>query len=395
MPPISGSESGGGAAAGWPDARPGTAQAHDAFAWRALVQETPRTWLVTGAAGFIGSHLVETLLRLDQSVIGLDNFSTGSRRNLADVAAQVGASAWSRFHLVEGDLRVPADCARAMVHPEAGPVRHVLHQAALGSVPRSLRDPLATHDNNVTGFVHMLIAARDAGVESFVYASSSSVYGDHPALPKVEDNIGNALSPYAVSKRSNELYADVFARSYGMQLTGLRYFNVFGPRQDPEGPYAAVIPLWTAALLRGDTVWINGDGETSRDFCFVANTVQANLRAALISDASGSAGQGGASPPAQATAPDSRFGNARVFNVAVGERSTLNDLVRSLAAGLAAVGLSVQPDVRYREFRPGDVRHSLADIERIRTALAYAPTHTLAQGIVETLPWYLAQIGSR
>lgn len=320
-------------------------------------------WLVTGAAGFIGSHLVETLLAAGQHVRGLDNFATGHRHNLQQIRQAVGEEAWARFAFVEGDIRDRAAC-RAAVEG----VDHVLHQAALGSVPRSIADPLTTHDVNLTGFLNMLDAARSAGTGSFVYAASSSTYGDEPNLPKVEDRIGNPLSPYAVTKLVDELYAAIYQRSYGFQAIGLRYFNVFGPRQDPAGAYAAVIPRWTAAMLAGDPVTINGDGETSRDFCYVANAVQANLRAAL------------AGPEAQ----------GEVFNVAVGDRTTLNDLFGLLRDGLGARQVHYALPAAHGDFRPGDVRHSLADIGKAARLLGYAPTHDLAAGIDEALPWYIA-----
>lgn len=362
-------------------------------AWAVLQQQlrvTPRVWLVTGAAGFIGSHLLETLLDLDQQVVALDNFATGFQHNLDEVARRCGAQRWARCHVVEGDIRDPRVCAASLHHPDGGRVDHVLHQAALGSVPRSLKDPAATHEVNVTGFLNLLIAARDAQVASLVYASSSSVYGDHPGLPKVEAAIGHALSPYAVSKRSNELYADVFARSYGLRATGLRYFNVFGPRQDPHGAYAAVIPVWTAALLRGDTVWINGDGETSRDFCYVANAVQANLLAAVraAQGRDSAAGEGIGTAAATGAA-------ASVYNVAVGERSTLNQLFASIRDALAGEGVAATVQPSYRDFRAGDVRHSLADIGRARAELGYAPTHTLAEGLQVAMPWYAESLRVR
>lgn len=338
-------------------------------AYQRLLRElpsAPRAWLVTGAAGFIGSNLLETLLRLDQRVVGLDNFATGHRRNLDEVRERVAPAQWARLAFVEGDIRDPACCREACRGAD-----HVLHQAALGSVPRSLDDPLATHAVNVTGFLNMLIAARDAGVRSFTYAASSSTYGDHPALPKVEHAIGRPLSPYAVSKYADELYAEVFARNYGFASIGLRYFNVFGPRQDPDGPYAAVIPRWTAALLKGEPVWINGDGESSRDFCFVANAVQANLLAATATD------------------PDALD---QVYNVAVGERTTLNDLFLQLREALAPHGVATGAQPRYRDFRPGDVRHSQADIGKAQRLLGYAPTHRLAEGIAEAADWYTAAL---
>ena len=325
-------------------------------------------WLVTGAAGFIGSNLVETLLRLGQTVVGLDNFSTGYQHNLDEVEQLVGAQAWSRFRFIRGDIRKLEDCQAAC----AG-VKRVLHQAALGSVPRSIEDPLATHASNCTGFLNMLITARDSGVDSFTYAASSSTYGDEPTLPKVEDKIGRALSPYAATKLFNEIYAEVVARCYGFKAIGLRYFNVFGRRQDPDGAYAAVIPQWIASMIRGDEVFINGDGETTRDFCFVANAVQANLLAAL----------------AESEQRD------RVYNVAVGQSTSLNQLFASLVAELAANGAHYPGKPAYREFREGDIRHSLADITRAQTRLGFAPTHTLADGLREAMPWYLQFIAQR
>ncbi|KRA33164.1 Vi polysaccharide biosynthesis protein VipB/TviC [Rhodanobacter sp. Root627] len=329
---------------------------------QARVRAETAPWLVTGAAGFIGSNLVETLLRLGQRVVGLDNFATGHQRNLDEVQQLVGAEAWSRFRFIKGDIRRPEDCQAAC----AG-VRHVLHQAALGSVPRSIEDPVDTHSANVTGFLNMLVAARDAGVASFTYAASSSTYGDEPTMPKVEDRIGRPLSPYAATKLFNELYAEVFARCYDFKAVGLRYFNVFGRRQDPDGAYAAVIPQWLAAMIRGDDVFINGDGETSRDFCYVANAVQANLLAALVVD------------------PDCE----PVFNVAVGQRATLNELFESLASQLGGEGVSYDRKPVYRDFRVGDVRHSLADIGRASAHLGYTPTHTLQQGLGEAMRWYV------
>lgn len=323
-------------------------------------------WLVTGSAGFIGSHLVETLLRLDQEVVGLDNFATGHRRNLDEVQVAVGANRWRRHRFIEGDIRDPRTCAEACEG-----ATFVLHQAALGSVPRSLADPATTHAVNATGFLNMLTAARDAGVERFVYAASSSTYGDHPALPKVEDVIGRPLSPYAVTKLVNELYADVYVRCYGTRAIGLRYFNVFGARQDPEGAYAAVIPRWVRAMLVGETVCINGDGETSRDFCYIDNAVQANLLAAL-------------SPQEDAL--------HQVYNVAVGERTTLNRLFGLLQEILA----TTHPRVRelrpeHGEFRAGDVRHSQADISKAVRLLGYSPSHRIEDGLRQAMGWYLAR----
>ena len=324
----------------------------------------PRRWLVTGSAGFIGSHLVEALLRAGQQVVGLDNFATGFQRNLDEVRAAVGEAAWARHRFIEGDIVDPATCARACEGVDL-----VLHQAALGSVPRSLADPLRTHAVNATGFLNMLVGAREAGCARFVFAASSSTYGDHPGLPKVEERIGNPLSPYAVTKYLDELYAGVFTRSYGMQTVGLRYFNVFGPRQDPDGAYAAVIPNWASRIARGETCMINGDGETTRDFCYVANVVQANLRAALV--------------PADGPRHE-------IFNIAYGEQTTLNQLhgllvdnLRERIAGLQALA------PQYREFRAGDVRHSLADVGKARRLLGYAPTHSVRQGLREAMGWYV------
>jgi UDP-N-acetylglucosamine/UDP-N-acetylgalactosamine 4-epimerase len=329
------------------------------------LRDESATWLVTGAAGFIGSNLVETLLKLGQKVVGLDNFSTGYQRNLDEVEQLVGPDAWPRFLFIRGDICNLEDCRAACKG-----VRHVLHQAALGSVPRSIEDPLATHASNATGFLNMLVAARDEGVNSFTYAASSSTYGDEPTLPKVEDKIGRALSPYAVTKLLNEIYAEVFARCYGFKAIGLRYFNVFGRRQDPDGAYAAVIPQWIATMIRGEEVFINGDGETTRDFCFVANAVQANLLAALSADEH----------------------RDMVYNVAVGQRTSLNQLFDSLVAELAVGGKSYGIRPVYRDFRAGDVRHSLADIGRANTRLGYEPTHTLQAGLTVAMPWYLGFI---
>ncbi|WP_307606772.1 NAD-dependent epimerase/dehydratase family protein [Variovorax boronicumulans] len=320
-------------------------------------------WLVTGVAGFIGSNLLETLLKLDQQVVGLDNFATGHLRNLEEVRTLVSVDQWARFRFIEGDIRKLEDCRRA-----CDGVEYVLHQAALGSVPRSLADPIATNATNIDGFLNMLVAARDAAVRSFSYAASSSTYGDHPALPKVEDVIGKPLSPYAVTKFVNELYADVFARSYGFMSIGLRYFNVFGPRQDPNGAYAAVIPKWTAAMIAGEDIFINGDGETSRDFCFVENAIQANLLAATT------------------TLIEARN---QVYNVAVGDRTTLNQLFASLREALVTNGLSYEKNPVYRDFRAADVRHSQADISKSGRNLSYSPQYPIQRGIAETIAWYL------
>ena len=388
------------------------------------------TWLVTGVAGFIGSNLLETLLKLNQRVVGLDNFATGYQRNLDEVQSLVSAQQWANFQFIKGDIRNLEDCRRAMtfdlfVAPKLSvalklsgapklslrarpaihgsriksgmtadsslrgaegdaaihapiPVDYVLHQAALGSVPRSVEDPITTNATNISGFLNMLVAARDAKVKRFVYAASSSTYGDHPGLPKVEDTIGKPLSPYAVTKYVNELYADVFAKTYGLQSIGLRYFNVFGPRQDPNGAYAAVIPKWIASMIQGEPIYINGDGETSRDFCYVANAVQANLLAATSVIAS----------EARQSMPPSPID--QVYNVAVGDRTTLNELYEQLKVRLQSQYPHLQ-DARplYRDFRAGDVRHSLADISKAAMHLGYAPTERIGAGLELAMPWYL------
>ena len=317
--------------------------------------QDPKTWLVTGVAGFIGSNLLETLLKLDQTVIGLDNFATGYQRNLDEVQTLVTAEQWARFRFIEGDIRNLDDCRKACEG-----VNYVLHQAALGSVPRSINDPITTNATNIDGFLNMLVAARDAKVDSFTYAASSSTYGDHAGLPKVEDVIGKPLSPYAVTKYVNELYADVFAKTYGFNTIGLRYFNVFGKRQDPDGAYAAVIPKWTAAMIQGELVYINGDGETSRDFCYIDNTVQANLLAATAQSA------------------DARN---QVYNVAVGDRTTLNQLFNAIKQSLGTNGVLVGNEPHYRDFRAGDVRHSQADIDKAERLLGYSPSFDINAGI--------------
>jgi len=327
----------------------------------------PKTWLITGVAGFIGSNLLERLLTLDQNVVGLDNFATGHRHNLEQIKSAVSPAQWARFNFIEGDIRKLEDCQQAC----AG-VDYVLHQAALGSVPRSLEDPITTNTANIDGFLNMLVAARDANVARFVYAASSSTYGDHPGLPKVEDIIGKPLSPYAVTKLVNEQYADVFARAYGFKTIGLRYFNIFGAHQDPEGAYAAVVPKWTSAMIHNQPVFINGDGETSRDFCYIANTVQANLLAAT------------------AEHPDAAN---QVYNVAVGDRTTLNDLFEAIRATLEPRFPHLK-DFKpvYRDFRAGDVRHSLADISKAQTLLGYAPSHRIKEGLVEAMDWYVSDL---
>lgn len=325
---------------------------------------TRKTWLLTGAAGFIGSNLLETLLRANQSVVGLDNFFAGHQHNLDDVRQNVGETLWENFVMMKADITDLDSCKKAC----AG-VDYVLHQAAVGSVPRSIAHPILTHQSNVDGFLNIITAAKDAKVKRFVFASSSSVYGDHPALPKVEHTVGNCLSPYAVSKKINELYADVFARCYGFESIGLRYFNVFGPRQDPNGAYAAVIPKWISAMLKNEPIYINGDGETSRDFCFVANVVQANLLAATTQN-SGALNQ--------------------VYNIAASRRTTLNQLFESLRDRLTP-RFPYLKDVRpvYRDFQKGDVRHSHADIGKARDLLGYQPTHDVDAGLTEALDWYV------
>ncbi|MCX6913040.1 MAG: SDR family oxidoreductase [Verrucomicrobia bacterium] len=332
------------------------------------LKAAPQTWLVTGVAGFIGSNLLEALLKLDQRVVGLDNFATGKHKNLEQVKGLVVPAQWTRFRFLEGDISDLAACQRAC----AG-VDLVLHEAALGSVPFSMKDPLASHRSNVTGFLNMLLAARDAKVKRFVYASSSAIYGDDPGLPKVEEKIGRPLSPYAATKAINEVYANAFACAYGLPAIGLRYFNVFGPRQDPEGAYAAVIPLWIAALLRRQPIFINGDGETSRDFCFVANVVQANLLAAMTANA-GAVNQ--------------------AYNVALGHRTTLNELFHSLQSTLRKrdPALPEQKPV-YRDFRSGDVRHSLADIGKAQRLFGFAPSHSIAAGLEVAMDWYRQNVG--
>ena len=336
-------------------------------ALKTQLQAAPKTWLITGVAGFIGSNLLEALLKLDQPVVGLDNFATGREKNLAQVQAAVSAEQWARFRFKRGDIRDIMTC-----HTACKDVDYVLHQAALGSVPRSLEDPLATHAANNTGFINMLVAARDACVKRFVYAASSSTYGDHPGLPKVEDVIGKPLSPYAVTKLVNELYADVFGRCYGMESIGLRYFNIFGPRQDPNGAYAAVVPKWVSSMIHNEPVYINGDGETSRDFCYIDNVIQINLLAATSTHAEAA---------------------SQVYNVAVGDRTSLNELfeaIRALLAPRFSHLASAKPV--YRAFRAGDVRHSLADISKAQTRLGYAPTHRIGTGLAEAMDWYVGDL---
>lgn len=324
----------------------------------------PKKWLVTGVGGFIGSNILEVLLIHDQVVVGLDNFSTGKRENLNEVQSAVSPEQWSRFTLIEGDIRSLPACEKACLG-----VDYVLHQAALGSVPRSIDDPVSSNSVNVDGFLNMLVAAKAAQVSSFVYAASSSTYGDHPGLPKVESVIGKPLSPYAVTKYVNELYAEVFARTYGFECIGLRYFNVFGKRQDPNGAYAAVIPRWISAMIKNQEVFINGDGLTSRDFCFVENVVQANILAATASSA-----------------------RNNVFNVAVGGRTTLNDLAMMLSDILSENGVFYRGEVRNRAFRDGDVRHSQADISKAKQLLGYQPFYEIQDGLRSAMPWYVKRL---
>lgn len=326
------------------------------------LESKQHTWLITGVAGFIGSNLLEALLRLNQKVVGIDNFSTGYKHNLDEVHRSVTSGQWKNFSFFQADICNFSDCETACID-----VDYVLHQAALGSVPRSVEDPITTNSSNVTGFLNMLVAARNANVKRFVYAASSSTYGDHPGLPKVEDQIGKPLSPYAVTKYVNELYADVFCKTYGLESIGLRYFNVFGPRQDPDGAYAAVIPKWIASMKNNDQVYINGDGETSRDFCFIANVVQANLLAASTQN---------------------KEAINQIYNIAFGDKTTLNELY----AQLKLKQINTYPHLRdsqpiYREFREGDVRHSLANINKAFTLMGFQPTHSLVQGLEITLSW--------
>jgi UDP-N-acetylglucosamine 4-epimerase len=326
----------------------------------------PERWLITGVAGFIGSNLLEALLKLGQRVTGLDNFVTGHQHNLDQVRQAVGEAAWSNFSFIEGDICDPAACAQACAE-----VDYVLHQAALGSVSRSLEDPVRTNNSNVNGFLNMLVAARDAKVKRFVFAASSSTYGDHPGLPKVEDIIGKPLSPYAVTKYVNELYADVFGRCYGMQTIGLRYFNVFGPRQDPHGAYAAVIPQWVTAMIRNEPLRINGDGKTSRDFCFIDNVVQANLLAA----------KSGADAANQ------------IYNIALNDRTDLNQLYEMMRGLLLDKFPHLQNHApTYVGFRAGDIRDSQADITKARTLLGYEPSHRIQEGLQQAMQWYVSHL---
>jgi len=326
------------------------------------LRATPKVWLITGVAGFIGSNLLETLLKLDQKVVGLDNFATGHQYNLDEVQGSVSEQQWSNFKFINGDIINYETCKLAVQG-----VDYVLHQAALGSVPRSIKDPIATNAANINGFVNMLTAAKEEPVKSFTYAASSSTYGDHPALPKVEENIGNPLSPYAVTKYVNELYAQVYGRTYNFNSIGLRYFNVFGKRQDPNGAYAAVIPKWISALVANETLAINGDGETSRDFCFIENTVQMNILAATANEEA----------------------KNKVYNVAVGDRTNLNDLKDRIIAALAENNIHTKSKIEYRDFRVGDVRHSQADVTKAIENLGYEPNFNVGQGLSLAMPWYI------
>lgn len=328
------------------------------------LKKEQHTWLITGVAGFIGSNLLEALLKLDQKVVGLDNFSTGHQKNLDDVQSAISKGQWGNFRFIDGDIKNLEDCKLACMS-----VEYVLHQAALGSVPRSIEDPITTNSTNISGFLNMLCASRDAKIKRFIYAASSSTYGDHTDLPKIEDRIGKPLSPYAVTKYVNELYADVFHKTYGLETVGLRYFNVFGKRQDPNGAYAAVIPKWIMALMKSKEVFINGDGESSRDFCYVDNVIQANLLAATS---------------------EVTKGMPWVFNVAVGNRTTLNTLMQTLKKNLAKVFPDVQNiNPEYRNFRNGDVRHSQADITKAINFLGYRPQYNFDDGISLTVEWFL------
>lgn len=331
-----------------------------------LLKES-KLWLITGIAGFIGSNLLEKLLKLNQRVVGLDNFSTGFQHNLDEVRGSVTVEQWKNFSFIEGDI-----CNYKICEHVVKGVDYVLHQAALGSVPRSIADPITTNSANITGFLNIMHAAKEERVKSFTYAASSSTYGDHPALPKVEENTGNPLSPYAVTKYVNELYASVYARTYNFKTIGLRYFNVFGRRQNPNGAYAAVIPKWTSSIINGEEVYINGDGETSRDFCYIENAIQMNLLAAL--------------------APE----NAKneVYNVALGDRTTLNDLYHLIKGALVKQGFSSDSVPIYRDFRIGDVRHSQADISKGEERLGYQPRYKVDVGIEEAMHWYKVFLSS-
>ena len=353
---------------------------------KAKLTNNSRTWLITGVAGFIGSNLLESLLKLNQRVVGLDSFATGFQKNLDEVRSLVAPAQWANFDFIQGDIRNLDDCHLAMkysqsretgnsANKESTPVDFVLHQAALGSVPRSIENPINTNDTNISGFLNMLVAARDAKVKRLVYAASSSTYGDHPGLPKIEDVIGKPLSPYAVTKYVNELYADAFARTYGFNTIGLRYFNVFGKNQTPDGAYAAVIPKWISSLIKNEPVYINGDGETSRDFCYIENTIQINLLAA--------------------TSDNPKAVN-QIYNVAVGDRTTLNELYEDLRVNLVEQFLHLaEAKPIYRDFRAGDVRHSLADVSKAKDLLGYDPQYRVSEGLKEAMAWYIGFLSQK
>ena len=326
------------------------------------LKKNQHKWLITGVAGFIGSNILETLLLLNQKVVGLDNFSTGNKHNLKEIQSLVSLEQWKNFNFIEGDITSIRDCNKACKD-----IDYVLHQGALGSVPRSINNPIASNEANISGFLNMLVAAKDANVKSFTYAASSSTYGDHPALPKVEENIGKPLSPYAVTKYVNELYADVFAKTYGFKTIGLRYFNVFGKRQDPNGAYAAVIPKWINSMISGNNIYINGDGETSRDFCFVENAVQANLLSAVAKESS----------------------KNEVYNVAVGDRTSLLTLFEYIKETLHINDINYSKNIEFLGFRDGDVRHSQAQILKANNKLGYEPEFNIVEGIKKAMPWYI------
>ena len=323
----------------------------------------PKIWLITGVAGFIGSNLLETLLKLDQKVVGLDNFSTGNENNLKEVQGLVSKKQWANFTFIKGNISNLKSCQLACQG-----IDYVLHQAAIGSVPRSIKDPINTNKSNITGFLNMLVAAKDANVKNFVYAASSSTYGDHKKLPKKEHIIGNPLSPYAVTKYVNELYADVFNKAYEFNSIGLRYFNVFGKRQTPNSTYAAVIPKWIHAIIKSEEIFINGDGKTSRDFCFIENAIQANILAATNTN---------------------KKALNNIYNIALGDRTSLNELYAMLQSAINKQSNIKHSKLIYRDFRAGDVKHSQADISKARNLLGYRPTHKVKPGIDETINWHL------
>ncbi len=333
------------------------------------IKTNPKVWLLTGVAGFIGSNILETLLKSGQKVVGLDNFETGFKKNLDEVQSELGPDQWKNFYFVEGNICDFQTCEN-LFKTKFGKINYVLHQAALGSVPRSIDNPLNTNSANITGFMNILTSSKNANVESFTYAGSSSTYGDNPDLPKKEETIGNPLSPYAVTKYVNELYASVFSRTYGFDCIGLRYFNVFGKRQNPNGDYAPVIPKWIAALLSGNEVYINGDGETSRDFCFIENVIQANILAALAG----------------------KDAKNKVFNIALGDRTTLNELYAAIKNTLKKNKINIQDKLIYKEFRKGDVRHTQADISMAKKYLGYDPNHKILEGLDIAMPWYIKSL---